>query len=173
MILKHKSYDDIPISDLSRIFCYDGVSGRLYWKKNNGGRNPYAGKVAGCHSNKDGVVVRINGKIYCIHRVIWAISYSEWPRYDIDHIDGNAHNNRITNLRLAAPSQNQRNRPRQSNNKSGYKGVFFNKQKKKWQAKICINYEHHHLGFFDDPEIAYETYCEAAKKYHGEFARTA
>jgi hypothetical protein len=44
---------------------------------------------------------------------------------------------------------------------------------KKYQASIQINGKHIHLGYYFILEDAYNAYCAAAKKYHGEFARLA
>lgn len=87
-----------------------------------------------------------------------------------DHINGNGLDNRRENLRLATRSQNSINRGKQSNNKSGYKGVSWNKRDKRWTAQITINKHIINLGGFDTPEQAYEAYKEAAKQYHGTFA---
>lgn len=90
----------------------------------------------------------------------------------IDHIDGNGLNNQRDNLRLATPSQNAMNRPKQNNNTSGYKGVSWSKKSGKWIAKIKVNGKSIYLGSFDSIEDAYEFYCNAVEKYHGEFGNT-
>lgn len=87
-----------------------------------------------------------------------------------DHIDGNGLNNCRDNLRPASYMQNAHNRREYSNNSSGYKGVSWRKKEQKWGAKICIKGKQKHLGLFDTPEEAHAAYCEAAEKYHGEFA---
>jgi hypothetical protein len=88
----------------------------------------------------------------------------------IDHRDRNGLNNRRSNLRIATNSQNQHNQGIRKNNKSGYKGVTWNKQHNKWQARICINWKEIWLGLFDDKKDAAKAYNEAALKYHGKFA---
>ncbi len=88
----------------------------------------------------------------------------------VDHIDMNGINCIRENLRLATNAQNGANRPAPKNNKSGYKGVRWHKKAKKWIAQITANGKNRHLGTFDSAEDAYKAYCEAAAKYHGEFA---
>jgi hypothetical protein len=87
----------------------------------------------------------------------------------VDHIDRNRANDRWSNLWVCTRSQNQYNRTKQSNNKSGFKGVFWNTQRQKWQAKIGYQRRYKHLGFFDDPEEASMTYRRAAERLHAEF----
>jgi hypothetical protein len=89
----------------------------------------------------------------------------------IDHIDGNKLNNQESNLRIATGRQNHANVPRYCNNKSGFKGVHWNRAAKKWQAQIRANEVRHHLGYFSDKIDAAEAYNKAAVKYFGEFAR--
>lgn len=80
-------------------------------------------------------------------------------------------NNTRNNLRLATYSQNRVNRELRSNNKSGFKGVCWNKSRENWEVTIQINGKHRHIGYYDTPEEAARVYDEAAIKYHGEFAR--
>jgi hypothetical protein len=86
-----------------------------------------------------------------------------------DHIKGIGVDNRRSNLRLATHAQNLMNRPQNSSNTSGYKGVSFNKHAKKWRAGITALGKTVCLGYFDTPELAYAAYCAAARELHGEF----
>lgn len=89
---------------------------------------------------------------------------------EIDHDDRNTLNNQRYNLRPATKSQNLANSSLRKDNKTGFKGVTFNKIHQKYRARIRINTIEKHLGWFDDPEKAAKVYDEAAKKYFGEFA---
>lgn len=88
----------------------------------------------------------------------------------VDHIDGDGLNNQRSNLRLATPSQNLINRTIPPNNTSGYKGVTWNKRNQNWVSSIQTNRKRKYLGCFKNKKLAYKAYCEAAKKYHKEFA---
>lgn len=103
-----------------------------------------------------------------IHRVIAERASLDFPD-DIDHIDGNPLNNQRDNLRPATRAENAANR--KSINKSGYKGVTWNKKMQKWQAKIKVNEKCIHLGYYDYAEQAHLYYCIAAIKHFGKFAR--
>jgi len=89
---------------------------------------------------------------------------------EIDHKDTNGFNNERTNLRSATRNQNAANSKLSKANTTGYKGVTFSKRHNKYMAKITVNYKTIHLGYFNDPEIAYNSYCNAAIKYFGQFA---
>ena len=89
----------------------------------------------------------------------------------VDHIDGNKLNNQKSNLRLANKSQNAANSKIPSNNKSGFKGVYFEKYTKKWRAEIAVNGIKNKLGRFARIEDAASVYKNAALKYFGEYAR--
>lgn len=88
----------------------------------------------------------------------------------VDHINHDPFDNRIENIRLATNQQNQANRRLGSNNKSGYKGVSWHRQRSKWRSQIVVNTRYTHLGYFDTPEEAYEAYVKAAKEHFGEYA---
>ena len=89
--------------------------------------------------------------------------------YVIDHINGTGQDNRRANLRLATIAQNAWN-SKKRNPHSGYKGVWFARDKGLWRAAIWHNNKRVHLGYFNSPRQAANAYDEAAKKYHGEFA---
>lgn len=88
-----------------------------------------------------------------------------------DHIDGDKRNNKRTNLRLVTPSQNNMNRGPTKSNKTGKKGVSWNKKDKRFRAQITIDGRKIYLGNFLTVEEASAVYEEAAIRYFGEFNR--
>lgn len=89
----------------------------------------------------------------------------------VDHRDGDGLNCRRCNLRSANASQNACNRRHHHDNTSGFKGVSWSKQKRRWRATITLGGKQRNLGLFDAPEQAARAYDAAARRLHGEFAR--
>lgn len=116
--------------------------------------------------------VVINRRKYKAHRLAWLYMTGEWPPEHIDHVDMNPKNNTFANLRLATHAENQRNRGKSNTNKSGFKGVSWDKLCRKWRAQITVRGKHTYLGIFDDPADAHNAYSVAAALHYGEFART-
>ena len=98
------------------------------------------------------VRVGIDGQRYAGHRVAWALHYNEQPdpNLEIDHINGNRADNRISNLRLVTQEQNLRNKTKYKNCKHGYPGILFEKdgREKCWRAQIAMNGTIAKLGAF-------------------------
>ncbi len=90
-----------------------------------------------------------------IHRLV-AQTFLENPdnKHCVDHIDGNRLNNKLSNLRYATISENSQNAKLSLRNKSGIKGVIFNKVVNKWHARIMIDGISIHLGLFVNEEDA-------------------
>lgn len=163
--------DDIDILLLRNLLSYDPDSGELRWKNPTSPR-VRSGDVAG-RINIDGyVTVSIKSGFYRGHRVAFAIWHGRWPNGQLDHINGVRHDNRMVNLRECSNAQNQHNRRRSRRNKSGIKGVYFDKHSGKWRALIRISSKKIYLGSFSDKDAAASAYAAAARNYHGTFART-
>lgn len=90
-----------------------------------------------------------------------------------DHINGNGLDNRKINLRDCTPGQNLCNSRLRKTSTTGFKGVSFFPQTKKWRAYISRDGKFVHLGYFKTPEAAHAAYVAAAKKEYGEFFRAS
>ena len=89
---------------------------------------------------------------------------------EVDHINGNGLDNRRSNLRVCTRSQNSCNRPAPANNKTGYKGVYWDENKNRYRAVITKDKVIYRLGRYKTAREAAVAYNEGAKKYHGEYA---
>jgi hypothetical protein len=89
---------------------------------------------------------------------------------DVDHRNGDTLDNRRANLRATDPSHNGGNQRVHINNSSGYKGVTWDKRRRKWLAQISVGGRGRYLGNHDDVEAAARAYDQAAIEAWGEFA---
>jgi len=87
----------------------------------------------------------------------------------VDHWNHDTLDNQRHNLRPATTSQNTQNSAIRSDNKSGFRGVYFHRRLGKWHAQIKAHGKRISLGFYATKEQAAEAYEEAAKQYFGEF----
>jgi hypothetical protein len=147
----------LTLQRLKERLSYDPDTGIFVWNATQ--------KQAGTKNSRY-VQIAIDRKIYYAHRLAWMYMFDSFPALNIDHINNNKKDNRITNLRLVTVSENGQNRGKQLNNTSGYKGVSWAKKSKKWEACIRKNGKTIHLGFFINIEDAYECYKQAAKIIH-------
>lgn len=104
---------------------YDPTSGTL-------SRN---GREIGSH-DRYRIVRDIHGNRASAHRVAWRIHHGEWPAGEVDHANGNKHDNRLANLRLATRSQNMSNAGPQANSGTGIRGVHWVKCARAWCVKV-------------------------------------
>lgn len=133
---------------------------KWYYRKSKGKKTGYALRNQSIGYGKQ--------KNIQMHRVI--LGYSG-ATLQVDHINSNGLDNRKANLRLCTPNGNIQNQGLRICNKTGFKGVYFRKDLKKWQVHITSDRKRIHLGYHEDKEAAALAYNEAALKYHGEFAR--
>lgn len=107
-----------------------------------------------------------------LHQAIIQLSGQKVPDgFEIDHKDTDRLNCLEENLRICTHTQNLKNQGIRCDSTSGYKGVSWNTQRKKFEAYIMENYKKIHLGFFDIADDAANVYNSAAIKYFGEFAK--
>lgn len=152
---------------LRSIVDYDAATGSFKWKHNH----KYfswikAGDEVGKGSRKQGYrCTTINGKQYYQHRLVWLYVYGELPSKPIDHINGVKDDNRVENLRLSTPSENQQNRCK-SRKKRGLTGAYPMSRCKTWYSTIMVNRVKTYLGAFATEEEAAEAYAAAKAKLH-------
>lgn len=155
---------------LKELLHYDPDTGVWRWRVSRGRVIP--GEKAGRTDANGYVGIRVERELYYAHRLAWVYMTGEWPLNQIDHINMDRADNRWCNLRAATVSQQRMNRRRQTNNRSGHKGVYWHKAAQKWVAEVNADGKKHYLGLFECPELAALVCSEHTAKYHGAFART-
>lgn len=103
--------------------------------------------------------------VVCMHRVILP------DVEEIDHINGNGLDNRRGNLRPVTRSQNRRNSRKRTDNTSGHIGVYWHKQKRRWEAQVKLDGRRRSAGYYDTPEEAARARDALALELHGSYAK--
>lgn len=107
----------------------------------------------------------INSRAYMAHRLVWLLTYGYEPTCNLDHIDRDRTNNSISNLRLANPQLNCRNKIARKS-ASGYRGVTWDNITKKWLVQITLpNHKRKTIGRYSDPIEAAKAFNSACVKY--------
>jgi hypothetical protein len=163
-----KYRNDLTAERLRELLYYNPDTGGFRWKTGRGGEK--AGSEAGGLHNGY-IKIAINRCKYRAHRLAWLYTHGEWPSADLDHVDRDKTNNRISNLRPATGTENNWNKSAQVNSVLGIKGVTYYRRRQKYQAQIGFGgAETLHLGYYDTPYQAAIAYRNAARGIQGEFA---
>jgi hypothetical protein len=165
--------NDLTADEVRALFDYDQDTGIFTWRVSPN-RAIRAGSIAGCCSHPWGYRrIGIGGTHYLAHRlaVLWV--KGKWPREEVNHINGKTDDNRWCNLREATNAERARNCRHHVTSPSPFKGVFWSKAARKWQAQITVDQKRRYLGCFSDPKKARAAYRKAAIKHYDAFARLA
>jgi hypothetical protein len=147
----------ITHKELLERLSYDPETGVFTWLKSHS-NNAKNGEEAGRLTQDGYRSININNTNYLSHRLAWFYVYGAFPSDNLDHINRNRSDNRISNLRIASHKENNMNR-------TG-KGYTWFKRDQKWKAQIQVDKSNKHLGYFDTWQEAQAAYLEAKKKYH-------
>ena len=154
LIMKAKALP--PVETLRERFTYNPETGEIVYRESRGCKK--AGEGAGYIVPRGYLYIKIDGKSYKLHRIAWLMFYGEDPKeWEIDHIDRDKANNKISNLRLADRVSNCLNKGISKANTSGVTGVSYCKRDKLWIAKKSNRC----LGYFKTKEEAIEARMRA------------
>lgn len=99
----------------------------------------FSGKVAKCKEDSGYAVVKVFGKTYKLHRLIWMMHGYHLPHFgsglEIDHIDGDISNNDIENLQVIPHSLNILKSTLTSKSE---KGVIWSHNDNSYMARVRI-----------------------------------
>jgi hypothetical protein len=137
---------------LKELLNYDSATGIFTWKIKTVKTN--IGEIAGSITHNGYIRIGVDYRDYLAHQLAWLFHYGEFPKITIDHIDRKTSNNKISNLRIITKSENMANANIRIDNKSGHKGVRFNKKDNKWRSKISKEGKEIYLGSFSNIEDA-------------------
>ncbi|WP_298965117.1 HNH endonuclease signature motif containing protein [uncultured Roseibium sp.] len=167
---------DLTQAMAKQLLSYDADTGKFTWKNRerqhfkserdwkiwntkNAGKEAFTAKDAKGYS-----VGRIFGRACKAHRIAWLMTHGCHPDV-IDHINGDPADNRAQNLRNVSHKANGRNTKLSANNSSGINGVFWDKKRQQWEAKIKVDGRSKHLGYFKSKEDAKAIRSRADNKF--------
>lgn len=157
----------LEINRLKSLLHFSPKSGKFLRLVGRG--KHHAGQIAGTYQSSGYIQITIDGTAFLAHRLAWFYVYEEWPD-EIDHVNGDRKDNRISNLRSCTRSQNMSNRPVRLDSKSRVKGVSFHKASRLWRAQITFNKKVIHIGSFKNKEDAGLAYRLKSIELKGKFS---
>lgn len=141
---------------LNEYFDFNISTGKIYWRKLTGRNAVKIGDEAGSPNSKGYLQVKVLGKVYKSHRLIWFLHFGHWPKNQIDHINNIKTDNRICNLREVTNVENCQNKKFHKNHLLGT-----TRRGNKWSAQIRIKGKKTTLGTFETQLEAHQKYMEA------------
>lgn len=160
---------EISQEELKRVLDYNPKTGVFTWKIAPCGHGVKKGSVAGCLHPRGWRYIRYRYHGHAEHRLAFLYMTGSMPDF-VDHKDRNRSNNSWSNLRESDPLSNSVNQGIRIDNKSGYKGVHFCKDRNKWRAGVRFKGVQIDLGRYDTAVEAAEAYNTQAFEMHGELA---
>lgn len=150
---------------LRSLLTYNPETGEMRWIVSGHGRR--TDRQCGFVCRFGYAKTKVDGRAYFNHRLAWLFVYGAFPLGDIDHIDGDKLNNRISNLRDVDRSTNLENQRKPwKKNKAMLLGVSSHGSKGRFQAQIQVRGIKTYLGLYDTPELAHSAYLSAKRMMH-------
>lgn len=183
-----RKLSDLPASVIQEAVYYNPQTGKLFWRERpldwfvskrihavwnaqNAGKEAFTGP-----HRKGHLIGRIFDTNAFAHRIAWVCFYGEWPTGEVDHINGDPSDNRISNLRSVTHRENLQNRALGPNSKSGVLGVRWDAQRSQWRVQIGNHRDrvgYRFLGRFSDfnEAVAARKLAEVEFGYHPNHSR--
>jgi len=148
---------------LKELVTYNKSTGIFTWKVDKA--RAKRGDALGSKTALGYIETSIDGEKYLVHRLVWLYTYGNFPKNNIDHINGIPNDNRICNLRDVTQKQNMMNTKLQCNSTSKQRGVSYAARDSKWRSYITIDNKQVFLGQYSCKLAATIVRSFAEKKY--------
>lgn len=135
----------MDLNKYNEYLSYDKRTGYILWKRQSGHRAK-VGASAGCLAPNGYLVVRLKGHLEYAHRIAFYMEYGRMPA-QVDHINRDRTDNRISNLREVSVLENNLNKGLQVTNTSGKTGVSYCNYYKKYVAYISFKGKRKTIGY--------------------------
>lgn len=161
------------VARLRELLRLDPETGRLYWRVRRPGTAQAGDEAFVAYGNDGYRQGQAAGHSFLAHRVVYALTHNEWPKGQIDHVNGDRTDNRPANLRDVDRTGNCRNQWLHATNSSGHVGVSWYKRYGCWVAQVRLSSRTKHLGYYKDFDDAVAARKAAEREYgfserHGE-----
>lgn len=163
----------ITAARLREMVSYDPATGVFRWLRARS-CGVKAGDIAGGKLNENGYHrFRVDGRLYVAHRLAWLYVYGQWPKGEVDHVNGERADNRIANLRDVDDTMNAQNtHGARRDNRVGLAGVGKRKTGR-YYARIRTAGTLTFIGRFDTAEDAHAAYVAEKRRRHAGFVPAA
>lgn len=122
---------------LEELFTYDKETGNLY-NKIKRKYDQDLSKPVGTLTPYGYLYCKVDGVSYQVHNLIYVLIYGHNPE-EIDHIDGNKSNNKLSNLRPCTRNENRANIKVYKSNKLQIKGVQFDEKGQRAIGQVKVD----------------------------------
>lgn len=161
---------NLTVGIVRSMLDYEPSTGEFVWKWRSdiglATNVRQCGLVAGRIDSKGYRRIAIHRRAMAASRLAWLLSYGEWPKGEVDHINGNPQDDRLANLRLATRSQNLANSRNRGRNPKGTRRLSSGR----YGSRARVAGVHFTLGTFDTEEQAHHAYMVFARMVWGPFA---
>jgi hypothetical protein len=143
----------IAYEDMIAALTYNKETGQFAWRDGVRQKNSRSFEV-GSIDRRGRRYISVKKKNYPAHRLAWFYVTKEWPAETIAPLNGDYLDLRFENLRKESQQDIAQRWVMRSDNKSGHRGVTWDKSRGRWLAGIGINGQRKSLGQYSTKEEA-------------------
>jgi len=134
---------EVTQARLKELLDYDPMTGALVWKAGRAKAGSVAGSITGGYR-----IIAVDRKQYRASRLVWLWHSGYLPKLYLNHINQDKTDVRIENLMEASQQAIMNKSGKTKKNKTGVRGIHWDKRAEKWCAQIKMNRTLVHIGFF-------------------------